>query len=236
MMALPALLLGVLAVTGSAEVWHVYVLAFVFGVGTAFDGPARQSFVGEIVTADELTNAVGLNSASFNAARIVGPAIAGLMIGAFGGGVEATGWVIVINALSYVAPVLALRGMNPDLLRTPEPVARDQGDDPRRGPLRPRPAGPDADPRDRVLRRDVRHELPDDLRADGDRGLPQRRGRLRPARHLPRGRLADRRAARRAPHERPAAAGGRRRDGVRRARDRSPGCCRRTSRSRSGCP
>ena len=51
MMALPALLLGVLAVTGSAEIWHVYVLAFVFGIGTAFDGPARQSFVGEIVTA-----------------------------------------------------------------------------------------------------------------------------------------------------------------------------------------
>ncbi|GAA4378875.1 MFS transporter [Nocardioides caricicola] len=127
MMALPALLLGVLAVTGQAEVWHVYVLAFVFGIGTAFDGPARQSFVSEIVTKDELTNAVGLNSASFNAARIVGPAIAGLLIGAFGGGAEATGYVIVLNAVSYVGPVLALRRMNPDLLRTPVPAARGKG-------------------------------------------------------------------------------------------------------------
>ncbi|WP_243058913.1 MFS transporter [Nocardioides sp. SR21] len=127
MMALPALLLGVLAVTGQAEVWHVYVLAFVFGIGTAFDGPARQSFVSEIVTKDELTNAVGLNSASFNAARIVGPAIAGLLIGLFGGGAEATGYVIVLNAVSYIGPVLVLRRMNPDLLRTPTPAARGKG-------------------------------------------------------------------------------------------------------------
>ena len=127
MMALPAVLLGALAVTGNAEVWHVYVLAFVFGIGTAFDGPARQSFVSEIVTKDDLTNAVGLNSASFNAARIIGPAIAGLLIGALGGGATATGYVIVLNAVSYVGPVLALRRMNPDLLRTPAPVARGKG-------------------------------------------------------------------------------------------------------------
>ena len=69
-----------LAVTGTVEVWHVYVLAFVFGVGSAFDAPARQSFVCEMVGPDDLTNAVGLNSASFNAARIVGPAVAGLLI------------------------------------------------------------------------------------------------------------------------------------------------------------
>jgi MFS family permease len=127
MMALPALVLGLLAVTGQAEAWHVYVLAFVFGIGTAFDGPARQSFVSEIVTKDDLTNAVGLNSASFNAARIIGPAIAGLLIGAFGGGAEATGYVIVLNAVSYIGPVLALRRMNPDLLRTPTPAARGKG-------------------------------------------------------------------------------------------------------------
>lgn len=127
MMALPALLLGVLAVTGAAQAWHVYVLAFVFGIGTAFDGPARQSFVSEIVTADDLTNAVGLNSASFNAARIVGPAIAGLLIAAFGGGVVGTGWVIVLNAISYIAPVLALRGMNAALLRPATPAARGKG-------------------------------------------------------------------------------------------------------------
>jgi len=110
-MALTALLLGVLAVTGTVEVWHVYVLAFVFGVGSAFDAPARQSFVSEMVGPDDLSNAVGLNSASFNAARMAGPAAAGLLIALFGGGVTATGWVIVINGLSYGAVLLALRAM-----------------------------------------------------------------------------------------------------------------------------
>lgn len=127
MMAVPALLLGLLAVTGTAEVWHVFVLAFVFGVGTAFDAPARQSFVSEIVTPEDLTNAVGLNSASFNAARIVGPAIAGLLIAVLGGGAEATGWVIVVNAISYLAPVLALRGMDPAKLAPFEPSRRQPG-------------------------------------------------------------------------------------------------------------
>ncbi|MCW2822781.1 MAG: major facilitator superfamily 1 [Marmoricola sp.] len=110
-MALTALLLGTLAVTGTVEVWHVYVLAFVSGVGSAFDAPARQSFVSEMVDAEDLSNAVGLNSASFNAARVAGPAIAGLLIGAFGGGAEAAGWVILLNGLSYAAVVFALRRM-----------------------------------------------------------------------------------------------------------------------------
>jgi MFS family permease len=110
-MALTALLLGVLAITGTVEVWHVYVLAFVFGTGSAFDAPARQSFVSEMVGPDDLTNAVGLNSASFNAARLAGPAVAGLLIGAFGGGVSATGWVILVNAVSYGAVLIALRSM-----------------------------------------------------------------------------------------------------------------------------
>ncbi|HTW17115.1 MAG TPA: MFS transporter [Nocardioides sp.] len=127
MMAVPAFVLGVLAVTGVAEVWHVYVLAFVFGVGTAFDAPARQSFVSEIVSPDDLTNAVGLNSASFNAARIVGPAIAGVLIAALGGGAEATGWVIVVNAVSYLAPILALRGMDASRLNVVEPARRSKG-------------------------------------------------------------------------------------------------------------
>ncbi len=108
-MALTALLLGGLALTGTVEVWHVYVLAFVFGLGSAFDAPARQSFVSEMVEPEDLSNAVGLNSASFNAARVAGPAIAGLLIGAFGGGVAATGGVIVLNGLSYAAVIFALR-------------------------------------------------------------------------------------------------------------------------------
>jgi MFS family permease len=127
MMAVPAFLLGLLAVSGVAEVWHVYVLALVFGVGTAFDAPARQSFVSEIVDPDDLTNAVGLNSASFNAARVVGPAVAGVLIAALGGGAEATGWVILVNAVSYLAPVLALRGMDASLLHPADRGGRRPG-------------------------------------------------------------------------------------------------------------
>ena len=126
-MAVTALLLGTLAITGTVEVWHVYVLAFVFGVGSAFDAPARQSFVSEMVGPDDLSNAVGLNSASFNAARVAGPALAGLLIGAFGGGVTATGWVIVLNGFSYIAVLLALRAMVvADLYVTPR-AARHKG-------------------------------------------------------------------------------------------------------------
>lgn len=126
-MAVPALVLGLLAVTGTAQIWHVYVLAFVLGLASAFDAPARQSFVSEIVEPDDLTNAVGLNSASFNAARLVGPGAAGLLIAAFGGGVVATGWVILINAVSYVAPVLALRGMDAGRLDSPALTLRGPG-------------------------------------------------------------------------------------------------------------
>ncbi|MCH1868939.1 MFS transporter [Nocardioides sp. CFH 31398] len=127
MMAGPALVLGLLAVTGTAETWHVYVLALLFGIGTAFDAPARQSFVPELVGQDDLSNAVGLNSASFNAARVVGPAVAGLLIAAFGGGAVGTGWVILINAVSYAGPIWALRGIDPGRLDTPEPRAAGPG-------------------------------------------------------------------------------------------------------------
>ena len=127
MMAGPALLLGLLSVTGMVETWHVYALAFTFGVGTAFDAPARQSFVSEIVSRDDLTNAVGLNSASFNAARIVGPALAGFMIAGLGGGAAATGWVILINGLSYGAVILALQRMRAGELDTPDVQKRQKG-------------------------------------------------------------------------------------------------------------
>jgi MFS family permease len=110
-----------------ARVWHVYLIAFLFGIGSAFDAPARQSFVSEMVGPDELTNAVGLNSATFNTARIIGPAFAGLMIGALGGGAWATGWVILINAVSYGAVIWQLEHMDTTLLRSPKPVARTPG-------------------------------------------------------------------------------------------------------------
>jgi MFS family permease len=126
-MAAASLLLGVLAVTGVARTWEVYVIALAFGVGAAFDAPARQSFVPEMVGTEDLTNAVGLNSATFNAARILGPALAGLMIGALGGGVTATGWVILVNAVSYGAVIWQLQRMNLSLLRTTELRPRTPG-------------------------------------------------------------------------------------------------------------
>lgn len=121
-MAVPAAVLGTLAVTGVVQTWHVYVLAFLFGIGRALEAPSRQSFVPEMVTRDDLGNAVALNSASFNAGRLVGPAIAGLLIAAFGGGVVGTGWVILANAVSYGASFLALCLLDTERL-TPTPVA-----------------------------------------------------------------------------------------------------------------
>ena len=126
-MAVPALVLGVLAVTGSVQMWHVYTLALALGIASAFDAPARQSFVSEVVGPDDLTNAVGLNSASFNSARIFGPALAGLLIAAFGGGEVGTGWVILLNGLSYVAPILTLRALDGAALLTPDRVPRKPG-------------------------------------------------------------------------------------------------------------
>jgi MFS family permease len=127
MLAGPALVLGLLAVTGVAQTWHVYLLAFVFGIGSAFDAPARQSFVSEIVGPDDLTNAVGLNSASFNLARMIGPALAGLLIAALGSGVSATGAVILVNAVSYGAVILALQSMHQRELHVAKPVDRHPG-------------------------------------------------------------------------------------------------------------
>ncbi len=127
MMAVSALALGLIAVLGVAETWHVYVLAFVFGIGSAFDAPARQSFVSEMVDPEDVSNAVGLNSAGFNVARILGPGLAGLMIGALGGGAEATGWVILINAVSYLAVIWQLERMDTALLHTAEPRPRTPG-------------------------------------------------------------------------------------------------------------
>jgi MFS family permease len=103
-LAVCAAVLGVLAITGVATTMIVYVIALLFGVGTAFDNPARQSFVSEVAGPDHLPNAIGLNSANFHAARIVGPAVAGLVIAAFG-----SGWAILSNGLTYAAFIFALR-------------------------------------------------------------------------------------------------------------------------------
>lgn len=98
-----ALGLGILTVTGLVQLWHVYVFAFLLGCVTAFDSPVRQTFVSELVGEDDLPNAVALNSTSFNAARMIGPAIAGMLIASVG-----TGWVFVMNAASFAAVIGSL--------------------------------------------------------------------------------------------------------------------------------
>ena len=114
MMVLAAIL-AVLTLTGVVEVWMIIVLALLLGTANAIDMPVRQSFVVEIVGRGDIGNAVVLNSAMFNAARIVGPAVAGLTIGAFG-----TGTAFAINAASFAAVLVALAAMDPTALRTPE--------------------------------------------------------------------------------------------------------------------
>lgn len=126
-MGITSLVLGILAVTGNAQVWHVYVIAFLFGIASAFDAPARQSFVSEIVGPRDISNAVALNSATFNTARILGPGLAGLLVGALGGGARATGWAILINAVSYLAVIWQLHRMDRTALNTPKPAARERG-------------------------------------------------------------------------------------------------------------
>jgi MFS family permease len=110
-MGITALLLATLALTGAVQPWMVFAIAFSFGCGAAFDAPARQSFVSEMVGADDLANAVGLNSASFNLGRVLGPALSGFLIAILGSGVRATGVVILLNGVSYLAVIGALRMM-----------------------------------------------------------------------------------------------------------------------------
>jgi MFS family permease len=110
-MGLLALGLGLLTVTGVVRLWHVYVFAFLLGCASAFDSPARQTFVAELVEERDLPNAVALNSTSFNVARMIGPAIAGGLIAGVG-----SGWVFLINALSFLAVLCSL-----SLLRTDRP-------------------------------------------------------------------------------------------------------------------
>ena len=111
--------LGVLTLTGHATVSLVYVMAFLLGCAAAMDNPARQAFVHEIVGQETLPNAIALNSTSFNLARLVGPALAGLMIAAVG-----SGWVFLLNAASYVVVIATLLLMRVSELH---PQVRDTG-------------------------------------------------------------------------------------------------------------
>jgi MFS family permease len=110
-MGLLALGLGLLVVTGLVRLWHVYVFAFLLGSASAFDAPARQAFVAGLVEERDLPNAVALNSTSFNAARMIGPAIAGGLIAGIGAGA-----VFLINALSFLAVLCSLSLLRIDRL------------------------------------------------------------------------------------------------------------------------
>ena len=116
MMAL-ALTLAVLTLTGRIEVWHIFALASLLGVANAFDIPARQAFVAELVPREALVNAIALNSSMFNGARVVGPGVAGLVVAAVG-----EGWCFLLNGISYVAVLTALLRMTADV---PQPGRAD---------------------------------------------------------------------------------------------------------------
>ncbi|HZU62354.1 MAG TPA: MFS transporter [Novosphingobium sp.] len=110
-MGLLALALGIMTVTGSVRLWQVYAFAAVFGAASAFDAPVRQTFVGDLVGEGDLSNAVALNSTIFNGARMVGPVVAGLAIGAVG-----TGWAFVANGVSFLAVLASLAMLRRDQL------------------------------------------------------------------------------------------------------------------------
>jgi MFS family permease len=124
LMGVLALVLGILVATGAVELWHVFVLAGGLGAVAAVDAPIRQSFVSEMVGPGLLANAVGLNSTIFNGARLVGPALAGLLIGAASGN---TAPAFFLNAASFAFTIGALAGMRVDELAPSPPVPRARG-------------------------------------------------------------------------------------------------------------
>jgi MFS family permease len=109
-MGVLAIALGILTISGYVRLWHVYVFAFVFGAAAALDAPVRQTFVAEMVGDEHLPNAVALNSTSFFAGQMIGPAVAGLVIAKIG-----TGWAFLLNGLSFGAVLLSIY-----MLRVPE--------------------------------------------------------------------------------------------------------------------
>lgn len=118
LLGVTSLALWLLVATGTVQLWHVFVLAFAQGAVAAFDNPARQSFVSEMVEPGLLPNAVGLNATSFNGARLFGPGLAGLLIGAFG-----VAPALLINAISFIALIIALAVMHREELH-PAPQVR----------------------------------------------------------------------------------------------------------------
>lgn len=121
-MGVTGLALAALTLSGQVQVWHVYATAFVLGLVTVVDNPARQSFVHEMVGPDQLRNAVSLNSANFQSARLVGPAVAGVLITAVG-----SGYAFLLNGLSFIAPLTGLLLMRTADLHKSERTPRGKG-------------------------------------------------------------------------------------------------------------
>jgi MFS family permease len=117
-----AIVVGVLVLTNTVKLWHVCVLAGLLGVVTAFDAPANQTFVGQLVPARLLANAVALNAASFNLSRMLGPALAGGMMSLTG-----PGWVFLVNGASFAAPIIALGMIRTSELHLRDLVSRGKG-------------------------------------------------------------------------------------------------------------
>ncbi|MFD8304306.1 MFS transporter [Streptomyces sp. NPDC059690] len=121
-MGVSGIALALLTLSGHVQVWHVYLAAFFVGLATVVDNPARQSFVTEMVGRDQLQNAVSLNSANFQSARLIGPAVAGLMITGVG-----TGWAFLFNGLSFIATLTGLVMMRSRELHAVERAPRGKG-------------------------------------------------------------------------------------------------------------
>jgi len=121
-MGLLALALGLLTVTGIVQLWQVYVFAFLSGCASSFDAPVRQIFVADLVGEKDLSNAVALNSTSFNAARMIGPAVAGLTIASVG-----TGWAFLLNGASFFAVLASLFLLRVSTLHTKARALRTKG-------------------------------------------------------------------------------------------------------------
>jgi MFS family permease len=121
-MLVAALALGVIVLTDSATVTWVYLLAAVLGLANTFDNPARRSLINDLVPTEDLSNAVSITSTLITVARIVGPALAGVLVTTVG-----IGWCFVLNGLSFIAPLVALALMDPESLRRTPPVARAKG-------------------------------------------------------------------------------------------------------------
>ncbi|WP_199552356.1 MFS transporter [Streptomyces sp. N35] len=121
-MGFTGLALAILTLTGHVQVWHVYLTAFLMGLVTVVDNPARQTFVSEMVGKDQLANAVSLNSANFQSARLIGPAVAGVAIAAVG-----SGYAFLFNGLSFIAPLASLALMRTSELHKVEIAPRGKG-------------------------------------------------------------------------------------------------------------